>query len=155
MTASLKRVDSRNFAVPIIHIGVLPGGADNANEIAASLGRIAPDRFEITLLGGDDANANATHNIKSWPAVDVLIVLCSSSITNDVVKEYIASAEPNVILSDWNIDRMVSDRRIFYDVLEAHRDPDINSRLLCVCMLVKPPKLSFGGNTWRLMGGLS
>ena len=81
MTASLKRVDSRNFAVPIIHIGVLPGGADNANEIAASLGRIAPDRFEITLLGGDDANANATHNIKSWPAVDVLIVLCSSSFS--------------------------------------------------------------------------
>ena len=129
MTASLKRVDSRNFAVPTIQIGVLPGGADNANEIAASIGRIAPDRFEVTLLGDDEANANATHNIKSWRAVDVLIVLCSSSTTTDVVKEYIASAEPNVILSDWNIDRLFSDRRIFYDVLEAHRDPDINSRL--------------------------
>lgn len=124
---SLKRVDSRNFAVPAIQIGVLPGSAHNANEVVASIGRIAPDRFEVTLLGGDDANTT-TGNSKSWPAVDVLIVLCSSSITNDEVKEYIASAEPNVILSDWNIDRILSDRRIFYDVLEAHRT-HINSRL--------------------------
>lgn len=122
MASSLKRVDSRGSTiVPTIHIGILPGGADNASEIAASITRIAPDRFEVTLLGGDGAN--------TWPDVDVLVVMCSSSGPSDVAGQYIASVEPNVILSDWNINRVLSDRRIFYDVLEAHRDPDINARL--------------------------
>ena len=126
--ASIKRSDSRNsVVVPTIQIGILPGTAENASEIAASISRIAPDRFEVTLLGGDEATANSPPT--SWPAVEVLIVLCSTSSTNDVAREYIASAEPNVILSDWNIGRIASDRRIFYDVLEAHRDAVVNGRL--------------------------
>mmetsp|Transcript_9629 Transcript_9629/g.26989 ORF Transcript_9629/g.26989 Transcript_9629/m.26989 type:complete len:690 (-) Transcript_9629:614-2683(-) len=130
--ASLKRVDSRNsVVVPTIQIGVLPGTAKNASEIATSISQIAPDRFEVTLLGGDEANTNSlsASSPASWPAVEVLIVLCSAPETNDVARDYIASAEPNVILSDWNIDRITSDRRIFYDILEAHRDAVISGRL--------------------------
>jgi len=84
---------------------------------------VAPDRLHVVVLGDDDQPS-------SWPEVDVLILGTSKpDFSSQMATEYIREANPPIILPDYNIDYITSDRRIFYDVLQAHRAPDVVRKL--------------------------
>uniref|UniRef100_A0A7S4V6D4 Digalactosyldiacylglycerol synthase n=2 Tax=Ditylum brightwellii TaxID=49249 RepID=A0A7S4V6D4_9STRA len=101
---------------PTIHVGILSLGNKedkHAKNIAESIRQLAPDRFDVTIVGEEDSK------------VDVLIVPNSSKAEHYIQKNGRAS----IVLSELSLDNITSDRRIFYDLLQAHRQESILKKL--------------------------
>lgn len=122
-----------HHSVPIIYVGIVVSVEnEDANQIGHSVCRIAPDRLHVVVL---DPSSPA-----SWPPLLHVLILCLShpgTICCQAVNEYIhnnykASDDTitaPIILTDFNLESITSDRRIFYDVLETFHHEIVSERL--------------------------
>ena len=111
------------YSVQEIHVGILTS-KDNpsyAQSLAATVGRMCPDRCRITVLKGEDDDA-----YKNWPSVHVLLLGClKPGLPQDQAELFLEKQQkqkadfPTIVLTDLDLPRNCADRRTFYNVLAA------------------------------------
>ena len=127
------------------HPGPGPTNRERAQEVAALVARVAPDRFSVVLLPWTDdpaplppavppavppAAAAVDAPPPALPPVQVL-VLCASmpGFPSEYAAEYVKVHRPPVVLTDLNLGALTADRAAFYDLLDGHGDRSLGGRL--------------------------
>jgi len=98
----------------------------HAERIEDCVKRIAPDRLDVVVLDP------ISHT--PWPSPLHVLILCVSrpGFTSQAVTAYLhsnATTAAPIILTDFDIDKVTSDRRIFYDLLESNHHSTVSECL--------------------------
>eukprot|EP00978_Attheya_sp_CCMP212_P007381 scaffold17146_cov50-Attheya_sp.AAC.1 len=114
------------YLVQVIEMGVLvpPDSLSYGEDIARDLRRMAPDRFHVQVItsSGESEAATSTNTdlVTKWPNVRVLVACCSQpGFPSIEAQRYAEANQPLLVLTDLDLKRTLSDRRIFYNTLEA------------------------------------
>ena len=124
-----------HHSVPILCVGIVApmeedDGSDDgllytyAERMEDSIRRIAPDRLDVLVL---DHQSTCT-----WPSPLHVLILCISRPgfkTQAIVDHHQATIDAPIVLTDLDIAEITCDRRIFYDILDAHHHEIVTERL--------------------------
>ena len=128
-----------HHSVPIITIGIVApnenedGDSDDgllythAERMEDCVTRTAPDRLNVIVL---DPSSHV-----SWPLSLHVLILCVSrpGYSSKTVTEYLQASNTTsttpIILTDFDIEDITHDRRIFYDLLESYHHDNVSELL--------------------------